>query len=25
VRCTLSAHGEVCATGEVLGIRVARD
>jgi acyl-coenzyme A thioesterase PaaI-like protein len=24
VSCTLSAGGEVCATGEVLGIRVAR-
>src|SRR5439155_26704744 len=23
--CTLSAGGEVCATGEVLGIRVQRD
>jgi acyl-coenzyme A thioesterase PaaI-like protein len=25
VRCTLSARGQVCATGEVLGIRVNRD
>ena len=25
VSCTLSAAGEVCATGEVLGIRVQRD
>jgi acyl-coenzyme A thioesterase PaaI-like protein len=25
VSCTLSAGGEVCATGEVLGIRVERD
>ena len=25
VSCTLSAVGEVCATGEVLGIRVERD
>ena len=25
VSCTLSAAGEVCATGEVLGIRVERD
>lgn len=25
VNCTLSAAGEVCATGEVLGIRVERD
>ena len=25
VSCTLSAGGEVCATGEVLGIRVQRD
>ncbi|MBM4264441.1 MAG: PaaI family thioesterase [Deltaproteobacteria bacterium] len=25
VRCTISARGEVCAAGEVLGIRVERD
>ena len=25
VHCTLSAGGEVCATGEVLGVRVMRD
>jgi acyl-coenzyme A thioesterase PaaI-like protein len=25
VSCTLSARGQVCATGEVLGIRVERD
>lgn len=25
VRCTLSAQGEVCATGEALGIRVQRE
>ena len=25
VSCTLSAAGEICATGEVLGIRVERD
>jgi len=25
VECTLSAAGEVCAKGEVLGIRVERD
>lgn len=25
VRCTLSAQGEVCATGEALGIRVRRE
>jgi acyl-coenzyme A thioesterase PaaI-like protein len=25
VSCTLSARGQVCATGEVLGIRVVRD
>jgi acyl-coenzyme A thioesterase PaaI-like protein len=25
VQCTLSAQGEVCATGEVLGIRVQRE
>jgi len=25
VRCTLSAGGQVCATGDVLGIRVNRD
>ena len=25
VSCTLSAGGEVCATGEVMGIRVMRD
>jgi len=25
VHCTLSAAGEICATGEVLGIRVDRD
>ena len=24
-RCTLSAGGEICATGEVLGVRVQRD
>lgn len=25
VHCTISAHGGICATGEVLGIRVERD
>jgi acyl-coenzyme A thioesterase PaaI-like protein len=25
VNCTLSAAGEICATGEVLGVRVQRD
>ena len=25
INCTLSAQGQVCATGEVLGIRVQRD
>ncbi len=25
VNCTLSAGGEICATGEVLGVRVRRD
>jgi len=25
VRCTLSAEGELCATGEVLGIRIQRE